>query len=238
MSDAAVSFPLEPLEPSEPPPRDAAERMLAQATLDAQEIRERARAEGFEQGRAAGLEAGAEAIAAAAQALEEAAAGVLGLREQTVEAVERDAIELGLALAGKILPAALLAQPEVVAYAVQGALRRVSGQRTLAVLVNPEDLETVRAALGAEHRVGAAEAFELQGEERVRRGGAIVRTAEGELDVQVQTQLERAAEVAFAEIDGGAPGASSPAASVGGEDPEGERGSPAPPAGPEGNALP
>ena len=58
MSDSAVSFPLEPLEPSEPPPRDAAERLLAQANLEAQEIREQARAEGFEQGRAAGLQAG------------------------------------------------------------------------------------------------------------------------------------------------------------------------------------
>jgi len=199
-----VSFPLEPLEPSEPPPRDAAERLLAAANAEAEEIRERARAEGFEQGRAAGLEAGRAEIANAAGALADATRAVLEVREQTAEAVERDAIELGLKLAGKILPAALLARPEVVAYAVQGALRRVSAQRTLTVLVHPEDLEAVRAALGEKQQPGAPEPFDLQSDPRVERGGAIVRTAEGELDAQVRTQLERAAEIAFAEIDGGA----------------------------------
>jgi flagellar assembly protein FliH len=198
-----VSFPLEPLEPSEPPPRDAAERLLAQANLEAQEIREQARAEGFEQGRAAGLEAGRAEIEASASALLEAAQGAIDVRERTAEAVERDAVELGLQIAGKILPAALLAQPDVVAYAVQGALRRVSGQRTLSVLVSPEDLETVRSALGEKPQAGTAEPFELLGDPQVRRGGAIVRTADGELDAQVSTQLERAAEVAFAELAGG-----------------------------------
>jgi flagellar assembly protein FliH len=200
LSDAAVSFPLEPLEASEPPPRDAAERLLARANLEAQEIREQARTEGFEQGRAAGLEAGRAEIEASASALAEAAQGAIDVRERTAEAVERDAVELGLQIAGKILPAALLAQPEVVAYAVQGALRRVSGQRTLSVLVSPEDLETVRSALGEKLQAGAAEPFELLGDPQVRRGGAIVRTADGELDAQVSTQLERAAEVAFAEL--------------------------------------
>ncbi len=203
MSDSAVSFPLEPLEPSEPPPRDAAERLLAQANLDALQIREQARDEGFEQGRAAGLEAGRAEVEASAHALAEAARGVLEVREATAEAVERDAVELGLQLAGKILPAALLAQPEVVAYAVQGALRRVSGQRTLSVLVSPEDLETVRAALGAQQQPGTAEPFELLGDAQVPRGGAIVRTTDGEVDAQVATQLQRAAEVAFAELAGG-----------------------------------
>ena len=198
-----MSFPLEPLEPSEPPPRDAAQRLLAQAERDAQEIREQARAEGFDQGRTAGLEAARAAIEASAGALAEAAQGVLAVRDQTVEAVEHDAVQLGLQIAGKILPAALLAQPEVVAYAVQGALRRVSGQRTLSVLVSPDDLETVRAALGEQQQPGASDSFELVGDPQVRRGGAIVRTTDGEVDAQVSTQLERAAEVAFAELANG-----------------------------------
>ena len=89
------------------------------------------------------------------------------------------------------------------AYAVQGALRRVSGQRMLTVFVSPQDLEIVRAALGEQQHTGAAEPFDLQADPRVQRGGAIVRTADGEVDAQVQTQLERAAEVAFGELSGG-----------------------------------
>ena len=45
------------------------------------------------------------------------------------------------------------------------------------------------------------EPCDLQSDERVRVGGAIVRTAEGEVDASVQTQLERAREVVVARAE-------------------------------------
>ncbi len=228
MSDAAVDFLLEQLEPSAPPPRDSAERLLAEARAEALEIREQARAEGYEQGRAAGLEAGRAEVALAGGALVEAAAGVAELRDQTVEAIERDAIDFGLALARKILPAAVQARPELVVVAVQGALRRVTGQRTLTVLVAPEDLATVREALREEQlRLGAVEPFDLVGDQRVKRGGAIVRTADGEVDMQVQTQLQRAAEVTYGELSGAGPDGPPANADTPAEDSSREAGEPA-----------
>jgi flagellar assembly protein FliH len=207
LSEAPVSFALEPLEPSEPPPRDAAARLLAEAQREAGEIRERARSEGHAEGRAAGLADARAELTAAGEALEEALRGVGELRVQAAESVERDAIELALALAGKILAATLEARPELIVEVVQGALRRVSGQRPLSILLNPSDLETVRAALGDPQLrgAGAGESLDLQPDQRVAAGGAIVRTAEGEVDAQIQTQLERAREVALAELAGGQP---------------------------------
>ena len=115
---------------------------------------------------------------------------------RSVEAVEADAIELALALAGKILAGALQARPELVVEVVQGALRRISDRRRITVLVNPADLEAVQAAIGELHAQGSGvELCEVQSDERVGVGGAIVRTAEGEVDASVQTQLERAREV-------------------------------------------
>ncbi len=137
MSDAAVSYDFEQLEPSEPPPRDAPARMLAQATEEAERIRELARAEGFEAGRAAGHERGAAEIAAGAAALGEAVSAVEALRAEIVEAVETDAIELALALAGKILAGALQARPELVVDVVQGALRRINDRRRITVWSTP-----------------------------------------------------------------------------------------------------
>ncbi len=74
--------------------------------------------------------------------------GVQALGQEVSDAVERDAIELALELAGKVILATLQIRPELVVEVVQGALRRVSGQRTIAILVNPVDLETVRVGAG------------------------------------------------------------------------------------------
>ncbi len=104
-----------------------------------------------------------------------------------MQSVETDAIELALALAGKILAGALQARPELVVEVVQGALRRISDRRTITVLVNPADLEAVRGAIGGLTAQGSGvEVCDVQADERVSAGSAIVRTAEGEVDASVQ----------------------------------------------------
>ena len=70
------------------------------------------------------------------------------IARKRAEAVERDAIDLSLALAEKILAGALQARPELVVEVVQGALRRLSERRRITVLVNPADLEMVRSVVG------------------------------------------------------------------------------------------
>ncbi len=201
MSEAAVSYDFQQLEPSAPPPRDAAARELAAARLQAAEIREQARSEGLAAGRREGIEQGRGEVANAAAALMEAFRGVGEVRDQTAAAVERDAVELALLLAGKVIVATLQIRPELVVEVVQGALRRVAGQRRISLIVNPADLETVRAALGdLQSQSAAVEQWDLQPDARVPAGGALVRTAEGEVDVTVETQLERAREVVAAEL--------------------------------------
>lgn len=200
MSEAAVSYAFEPLEASDPPPRDAAARLLAQAEIQAAMLREEARAEGRERGLAEGREEGRAQMRQTAEALAAALRGVEELRDEIAASVERDAVDLALALAAKVLSAELQARPELVVDVVQGALRRVTGQRHIAIVVNPADIETVRAALGEMHAQAGGELCDLQADQRVEAGGAIVRTAEGEVDVRAQAQLERAREVALAEL--------------------------------------
>jgi flagellar assembly protein FliH len=201
VSEAAVSYALEQLEPSDPPPRDAAARELAQAVAEAQRLRDEARAEGFAEGRADGQEQGRAEVDTAIAAMREAAAGLEALRVEVSEEVERDAVELALALAGKVIVATLQVRPELVVEVLQGALRRVSGQRSIAIVVNPADLETIRSSLGElREQTAAVERWDLQPDARVQAGGAIVRTVEGEVDACVATQLERAHEIVLAEL--------------------------------------
>jgi flagellar assembly protein FliH len=175
--------------------------MLAEAAAEAELIREHARAEGHAEGLTAGRRDGSAEISAATLALGQALGEIQSLRSATIEAVEHDAIELAIEVAGKILAGTLQARPEQVVELAQGALRRISDRRRITVLVNPADLETVRSAVGEIAAQGSGIEFcEVQSEERVGLGGAIVRTAEGEVDASVATQLERVREVVFTEL--------------------------------------
>jgi flagellar assembly protein FliH len=196
-----AAYPLEQLQPSAPPPRDSPAGILAEAYAEADRIREQARAEGHAEGLAHGRAEGLAETRAAAQALGAALIDLHAKAEDLAHAVERDAVELALALAAKIVGGALEVQPQRVLDAVAGALRRIADRRRISVLVDPADLELVSAAVGElQARAGGIELCEVQADRRVRRGGAIVRTLESEVDVTIQTQLERAREVIRAEL--------------------------------------
>ena len=203
MSEPVATFAFEQLDaPPEISLREL-ESPLAAAQADAQRIRSEAHAEGLAEGREAGLAEGRAEIAAALSTLTEALDGVAVLRAELAETVERDAIELALALAEKVVAGTLAVEPERVTDVVRGALRRLTERRRVTVLVHPDDLELVRTA--SEHfaaELGGIEHCDVQAERRIARGGAIVRTDEGQIDASVETQLARAHELVVAELGG------------------------------------
>jgi flagellar assembly protein FliH len=188
-----------PLEPAPAVILRDLESPLAAAQAEAAAIRAAARADGLE----AGLAEGRAEVAAALSALEAAHAEVVALRASTAEAVERDAVELAVQLAEKIVAGTLDADPKRVLDVVRGALRRLSERRRVTVLVHPDDLELVRtAAEGFAGELGGIEHSEVQAERRLLRGGAVVRTDEGQVDASIETQLARARELVAAELGG------------------------------------
>ncbi len=199
MSESAFSF-----EQLDAPPsvslRDL-ESPLAAAQAEAEAIRSAARAEGHADGLEAGLAEGRAQVAAALAALEAAGAELAVVRDRTAEAVERDAVSLALAIAEKLVAGTLAVEPDRVLDVVRGALRRLTERRRVTVLVHPDDLELVRdAAPGFAGELGGIEHCEVQAERRLTRGGAVVRTDEGQIDASVETQLERARELVVAEL--------------------------------------
>jgi flagellar assembly protein FliH len=159
---------------------------------EVQRLVEQARAEGY----AAGVADVSGQLEPAVAALGTAAAGVAALRDAVAAQGERAAVDLALRIAEHAVYAQLAVDPEKVVDVVRGALRRLMERERVTVLVNPEDLDVVRGhsdALVAE--LGGIEHCELQADRRVARGGAIVRTAEGEVDATLETKLSRAREV-------------------------------------------
>jgi len=176
---------------------DAVMAALAKAESDAAGLRAAAREEGLQEGRdeaLAALTPGLEALAQAAEAVQ-------ADQYARAERLEAHAVDLALFLAEKVIGGALAVQPERVVEAVRGALRGIVERERVTVLVHPEDLELVRDAMDdVRASLGGIEHCEVQAERRVSRGGAVVRTPEGDVDARVEIKLQRAREVVEAAL--------------------------------------
>jgi flagellar assembly protein FliH len=163
--------------------------------IDLEAEAEAARARGHEAGFQAGMLEAQAQMASGITALQAAADAVADERDRVAAGVEAAAIELAMRIAEQAIGAAIAARPETVVEVVRGALRRLVDRERVTILVNPEDLELVRGAAEALAReLGGIESCDVQAERRVARGGAIVRTVEGEVDATLQTKLARARE--------------------------------------------
>jgi flagellar assembly protein FliH len=165
---------------------------------------ETARQEAFDEGFAAGVAQAQAQLDGPASAMAAAAEQLQAMRGDAAASVEPAAVELALRIAEQALGAWLVADRGVVVEVVRGALRRLVERDRVLILVNPDDLEIVRdhaARLVGE--LGGIEHCEVQAERRVRPGGAIVRTAEGEVDATLETKLARAREVLEHELANG-----------------------------------
>ena len=196
---SGTAFEFAPLAPADPLPVAAPAAVAAAPAIDLDAIR----AEGFQDGYSAGVADARGAMEPAGAALLAAAGELQALRADVAERAERAAVDLALRIAEQVVQAALAVEPERVVDAVRGALRRLVERDRVLVLVSPDDLDVVREhaeALVAE--LGGIEHIGVEADRRVARGGAIVRTAEGEVDATLDIKLGRAREVVEHELSG------------------------------------
>jgi flagellar assembly protein FliH len=178
----------------EAPPHLVIEAGTAEERLRAMAAEARLRAR--EEGLAEGLAEARALVAPALEAVAEAERQIRAREEEFLRAAERSAVELALAIAEKVVGAAVSTRPETVLDVVGGALLRTESRHRLVIEVNPDDLELVsESAEGLAARLGGVQRLDVVAERRVERGGCIVRTEEGEIDARIGSQLERLAEL-------------------------------------------
>ena len=196
----ALEAPAATPEPGSHAEADAVMAALAAAEADADTLRAEAREQGLREGR----EEAMVALTPALEALAQAAEAVQADQIVRAERLEAHAVDLALFLAEKVIGGAVSVQPELVVEAVRGALRGIVDRERVTVLVHPEDLDLVRDAMDAMRAtLGGIEHCEVQAERRVSRGGAVVRTSDGDVDARVETKLQRAREVVEAALSTG-----------------------------------
>jgi flagellar assembly protein FliH len=171
-----------------PKPADVAASVERVRQIDA-----RARAEGFAAGHREGLEAGrldalveTNAQVARIDAILTALTEDLGRFDRHIA---QDVVQLGLAVARKLVGETLRIRPEIVRESVEEALRQVAHLRAAVVLiVNPADAPLVRSYLDAAPPTGG---WSLREDPLIGTGGCRVETAAGEVDATLQQRWHR-----------------------------------------------
>ncbi len=168
-----------------------AERLLAQAREDAEQLRRQAIDEGRETGLAEGRAAVAQENAAQLAAINALLDEINAERDDFYMRSEPELVALAITIAEKVLAEQLAVKPETVVNLTRTHMKRIRERETLRVRVHPEDLALLAEArpqlLGEIDGVRELQLFE---DRRVGRGGVILEGPGGSFDARFTTQLD------------------------------------------------
>jgi flagellar biosynthesis/type III secretory pathway protein FliH len=170
-----------PLAPAPPPP-------------DFAEIEEAARLQGynvgFEQGYAAGMGSAEEVIADSLQRLQALVSSVHENHTAFFRSAERQVVDLALQIAQKVIEREVENMPDLAVNVIRAALEEMDARTAVRVRVNPDDEELLRRRWLQVVPPGVGpDRIELQVDERVKPGGAVIETTHGEVDAQLDSKL-------------------------------------------------
>ena len=176
-----------------------AQSLLDETAIQAAELREKAKSEGYEAGyqqgeqeaqtavRAQMAEEFAQAVAKAEQIIDTAKAEGL----EMIFAAERQMIELVISIAGKVLAREFEENPFAVLPIVKAALAKVKDQDEFTIRVHPEDFEVLlQAKRELEMMVGREQGVNITVDRTLGKGGCVVDTPYGSVDARLDTQME------------------------------------------------
>jgi flagellar assembly protein FliH len=167
---------------------------VAPAKPDFTEIEEAARLQGynvgFEQGHAAGLAAAEQAIGDTLQRLSALVNGAQESHTAFFRAAERQVVDLALQIAQKVVEREVENMPDLAVNVIRAALEEMDARTAVRVRVSPDDAELLQRRWAQVVPPGiGADRIELQPDERVQSGGAIIETTHGQVDAQLETKL-------------------------------------------------
>lgn len=172
--------------------RDTARTMLSQAREVITAERAQAVRQGHDEGFAQGLAAADQETAGLIATCERIGINVMEERERVLAEGEADLVELAMAIARRIVNAAIDVDETLVVEACRGAMRKAFQRGALQVLAHPDDLTLLRAAgPGLAGELGGVEHLDFVEERRLDRGSIIVRTPAGEIDATIAGKADK-----------------------------------------------
>ena len=184
--------------------RAQCKKWIVEARGECDALRQTAREEGFAAGRREGLASAAEeieskaadeaarrtqdALRTATPAVRSAAEALETEREQWRNEWELTAVQLAVEIAGRLTRAQIAANPALMIGRAREILSLAGGRQDAVLRMNPADLE----ALGDDaEQLTAGTMAELAADPSVQPGGCVLQTDTGEVDGQLNAQLDR-----------------------------------------------
>lgn len=155
--------------------------------------------EAFAKGYAQGERAGAEAAAARADAVLRRLASTIdelqGLRRELVQRAERDVAQLAMAIARRIVMRELALDQDLLLTMARVALDRLADVATASIRLHPDDYAGVMATRGG--GAAASAGVQIVADPGVRRGGCVVQSEFGSVDVGAAAQIDELTHALF-----------------------------------------
>ena len=178
---------------------DGQRSLARRAALTADEREEQAYRKGFAEGKAQGLkdgqdtgfELGTQKIEPLISALKEALIQLNAIREETYLQLEKEVVELALAIAQKVICREIATDKETVVCVAKEALAKIDDPGKVNIKMNPSDLKFInetRCQLA--NLIPDANNVTFEAEENIQSGGCIIETEQGEIDARIDKQLQ------------------------------------------------
>ncbi|MFO7985571.1 MAG: FliH/SctL family protein [Desulfatiglandaceae bacterium] len=157
----------------------------------ADRIREKAYAQGFDEGEKAGAEAEKAKFKAVLETLYAGISELDSERQKLGLEAERQAVELGVMIAGKILCREVSMDTETIFRILEEALKKLSDHKDIRVKIHPSDLEAINTAKAEIPGLNRAkEPVTLEPDKGLRRGECVIETDFGIIDARFDSQMQ------------------------------------------------
>jgi flagellar assembly protein FliH len=176
--------------------REEAERLVELARQQADEIRRHAEVTGYEAALVAARQTVSEEVQQRLNAilptLEHTAGHVAEAAEVWHRRQQRQLIQLACKIAQRVVRRELRHDPRISLDWVREALELVSGGQRISIRLHPDDHDLLQPHVAQlTNQFGISDRAEIVADERVEAGGCLVQSEFGEIDQQLETQLNR-----------------------------------------------
>jgi flagellar assembly protein FliH len=111
--------------------------------------------------------------------------------DEFLRSLEREVLDLSLAIAEKVIEHEARSDRTIVLGVIRGALEEARGATIVEVRLNPEDFDLVATRWQEVAPESLLERGQLVADDRIQQGGCVIETQTGRVDAQLASKLER-----------------------------------------------
>ncbi len=153
-------------------------------------LEEQAYIRGFEIGEEEGLESARSRVEALIVSLDQALLGLNKAKKDLALITEREAVELALSIARKIVHQEIATDRGVIVNVVKKALKKVSNHKKIKIRLSPADIDVMNEV--KLQMPGLTDSFDeviFEGDTSIGNGGCVIDTNFGDVDARIEKQL-------------------------------------------------